>query len=64
MQLKWNVPEEPGGEMELTYVLQISPAPAGEDGSGMLIMVSCSDNGSAPSSLARRAVLLQPFLLA
>jgi hypothetical protein len=27
MQLKWNMPEEPGGEFELTYALEISPPP-------------------------------------
>lgn len=30
-QLKWNVPEDPGGVFELTYVLQISPAPLNLD---------------------------------
>ncbi|PNH07060.1 Fibronectin type-III domain-containing protein 3A [Tetrabaena socialis] len=29
LQLKWNVPEDPGGVFELTYVLQVSPAPIG-----------------------------------
>lgn len=38
-QLKWNVPEEPGGEMELTYVLQMNPAPAPEEGAAPLLMV-------------------------
>ncbi|GLC41641.1 hypothetical protein PLESTF_000270000 [Pleodorina starrii] len=29
LKLKWNVPEDPGGQFELVYVLQISPAPLG-----------------------------------
>ncbi|GFR50352.1 hypothetical protein Agub_g12561 [Astrephomene gubernaculifera] len=33
LKLKWTVPEDPGGVFDLTYVLQVSPAPQGLEGS-------------------------------